>query len=148
MAIVTTRDLLKGQTALDSIRARVRSPRGPRSGKFVTMPGRSSSQNRAAASGVDLIAPQYNLPSSSLAPRTYQIPLHERLYDLGWRENWRRVWRTPLFSPAQPWYASLSPFAYQIIHHVTVFRQYTYQWPKLNPEILKRIHTGSYPQSS
>ncbi|KZV74577.1 hypothetical protein PENSPDRAFT_647988 [Peniophora sp. CONT] len=132
MAIVTTRDILKGQTALDSIRARVRrGPTGPRSGKFVTLPSKVSSQNRGAASGVDLITPQYIPPSSPLAPRTYQIPSHERLYDLGWRENWRRVWRSPLFpsSSMQPW-------------------QRNYQWPRLNPDVLKRIHNGSYPQSS
>ncbi|VDB99888.1 unnamed protein product [Peniophora sp. CBMAI 1063] len=129
MAIVTTRDLLKGQTALDSIRARVR--KGPRYGKFVTIPGQTSPQNRGAASGVDVIAPQCIPPSSPLAPRTYQIPMNERLYDLGWKENWRRVWRSPLFPSS-----SVQPL------------QQTYPWPKLNTVVLKRIQTGAYPQAS
>ena len=106
MAIVTTRDVLKGQTALDSIRARVR--KGARFGKFMTIPSKASSQTRGAASGIDVAPPQYIPPSSPLAPRTYQIPPHERLYDLGRRENWQRVWRSSLFpsSSVQSWYVS------------------------------------------
>lgn len=127
MAVLTIRDILRGQTTLDTIILRrlngsANSKSAPFKYVFIPTSYLSSSPTPAAtavttsasasasASGVQptmtppLIPSPMNKDDPSTPPST-STPLgylchvlpHERLYDLGRRENWRRMMSRPVF---------------------------------------------------
>ncbi|KAL5492235.1 PFA4_2 [Sanghuangporus weigelae] len=69
MAFATIRDITLGQTTLDTFRER----------------GASGAERRGPSSFLCIPA-----TSSLVERRVYEVLPGERLYDLGWRENWRR----------------------------------------------------------
>jgi len=111
MTLAVATDVTKGQSPVDSVRFRVRRPgrttRNP--SRFVCIPYPDRSASLAFTSAVDgtPTVPESG-PAHHNTQRTYQIPVEERIYDLGWRENWRRVLAQPLFdhgTPYQGWVA-------------------------------------------
>ncbi|KAI0056048.1 zf-DHHC-domain-containing protein [Artomyces pyxidatus] len=120
MAIVTTRDVLRGQTALDSIRLRRRMTASS-TGRFICIPHTSISSS-GRASGVDQ---RHSEPDAMEGPsvKTQQVfPVlpGERIYDLGWRENLRQVMATPLFGDRRR-------------------EAREFEWPHINPTVLRRM---------
>ena len=104
MAIVVAADVTKGQTTLDSACTRSGdSVRTTTSNRFVCIPysdssdafGNTSAIHRTPATPGDRRGPHNT-------QRTYPILINERVYDLGWRENWRRVMAQPLFDHGMP----------------------------------------------
>ncbi|KZP21075.1 hypothetical protein FIBSPDRAFT_826201 [Athelia psychrophila] len=98
MAILITLNVLRGQTSLDTFK-----PKG-RTDKLVRIPGLDT--HGSAAAGVFEV--------SALLPG-------DRLYDLGWRENWKLLASQELLSSRNT-------------HKSGVF-----VWSKLNPLILTRV---------
>lgn len=105
MTVVVASDVTKGQSTLDSVR--VREPRAGQSartstGRFVCVPySEKTLESFATTSAVREI---HTVPRNSpnTRRRIYPIPIEERVYDLGWRENWRRVLEQPLFDRGAP----------------------------------------------
>ncbi|KAI0319980.1 DHHC palmitoyltransferase-domain-containing protein, partial [Amylostereum chailletii] len=98
MAFFTLRDVLFGQTTLDAMWFRaLRKPDRPRAlGRFVSLPSRADFAS-ASSSGVDHSDSQSGQRGTSSTRDVYPIMSDERLYDLGWRENWARLMRRPAF---------------------------------------------------
>ncbi|KAI0035336.1 DHHC palmitoyltransferase-domain-containing protein, partial [Vararia minispora EC-137] len=94
MAIVTTCGVLQGQTALDTIRVLTM---GHSTGRFITLPSRGTLPN-GASSAVDIL-PSGTASVGVAGKYTFAVLSGERLYDLGWRKNWARIWRSPWFPP-------------------------------------------------
>jgi len=104
MTVAVAFDVTKGQSTLDSVRVRV--PRAGQSartitGRFVCIPYSETPESFANTSAVRDIPTAAALGNSPTriynARRIYPIPIEERVYDLGWRENWRRVLAQPPF---------------------------------------------------
>jgi hypothetical protein len=105
MTVAVAADVTRGQSTLDGMRIRVLR-RGPTArtdpSRFICIPY-SHTQVSANTSAVRSIpAAQENNAKLHDTPRIYQIPIAERVYDLGWRENWRRLLAQPLFDQGIP----------------------------------------------
>lgn len=94
MAVVATRDVLRGQTTLDTVRLR-RPTKSRQTGRFVCIPP-SVEVMSGRASGVDHRSTDALTKSDTPLPIFAVLP-GERVYDLGWRENLRRAMSAPLF---------------------------------------------------
>ncbi|TFK26243.1 hypothetical protein FA15DRAFT_733479 [Coprinopsis marcescibilis] len=94
--LMTLRDVLRGTTSYESKKRSGRIQGAP-SGKYIAIP-------QILASGTD--------EAYVVVP----VPNGERLYDLGWKDNLRSLWSTPVFSKG------------------TLL---LYTWPKLNPVIVR-----------
>ena len=101
MTVAIARDITRGLTTLDSIRITV-----PRRGnaarktiaRFVCIPYSTRLISSANASAIDTTSgTQRNSPLPCNAHGVYPVLASERVYDLGWRENWRRLLKQPLF---------------------------------------------------
>jgi len=101
MAVVTTHDLLKGQSALESARLRI-TQRGRPTGRFITIPDYANEIGTTSA--VDESAQRTDMTSESPMWRTFPVLPSDRLYDLGWRNNWHRIWRRPAFPQVKSHY--------------------------------------------
>jgi len=125
MAVAVSRDITRGQTTLDGIRVRL-PKRGTAArkttGRFVCIPYSSSKLIASAnASAIHVTSgAQWDSPWTHNTPHVYPVLAGERVYDLGWRENWRRLLRQPLFDNG-------------IQHHGV------YKWPKMNPATIRRM---------
>jgi len=121
MTVAVAFDVTKGQSTLDSVRFRV--PRAGQSartttGRFVCIPYSETVESFATTSAVrETHTAPGNRPNTR---RIYPIPIEARVYDLGWRENWRRVLAQPLFDRGAPCRG-------------------VYQWSKMNPAMLRRM---------
>ncbi|TFY64785.1 hypothetical protein EVG20_g5830 [Dentipellis fragilis] len=110
MAVVTTRDVLLGRTTLDTIRARRRRPTAAGSplvqhtGRFVCIPTVTPSVASCShSSGVESRPKTDNGAQQGLPERrVFEVLPGERLYDLGWRENLRKMWASRLFDRELP----------------------------------------------
>lgn len=124
MTVAVARDITRGQTTLDSIRFRVPkrgNPARKTTGRFVCIPYACKLIASANASAIYASSgEQRNSPGSCNTHQVYPVLAGERVYDLGWRENWRRLLKQPLFDSG-------------IQHHGA------YQWPKMNPAMLQRM---------
>jgi|SRR5712671_4579443 len=107
MTVAVAADVTRGQNTLDSARIRrvFRAARTARTAtsRFVCIPYSEtlvSFANTSAVRGIPA-APE-NSHKLQSTPRIYPIPIKERVYDLGWRENWRRVFAQPLFDNRTP----------------------------------------------
>ncbi len=108
MTIVVATDVTNGQTTLDSARF-TRSGRSARTTtRFVCIPSRYSDStpdsiaigNTSAVERTPVTSGDRQGPHNT--HRAYPILAKERVYDLGWRENWRRVMAQPLFDHGMP----------------------------------------------
>lgn len=101
MTVAVARDITRGQTTLDGIRFRVPKRGNPgrlTTGRFVCIPYACKLIASANASAIHTTSgEQRNSPVSYNTHRVYPVMAGERVYDLGWRENWRRFLRQPLF---------------------------------------------------
>lgn len=107
MTVAVAFDVTRGQSTLDSVRVRV--PRAGQSarttGRFVCIPYSETPESSANSSAVrdrDILTASGNGPQSYNTHRIYPIPIEERVYDLGWHENWRGVLAQPLFDRGTP----------------------------------------------
>lgn len=106
MTVAVASDVTRGQSTLDSVRVRV--PRAAQSartftGRFVRIPYSETSESFANTSAVrDILTASGNSPQSYNTRQVYPIPIEERVYDLGWRENWRQVLTQPVFDRRAP----------------------------------------------
>lgn len=183
MAVLTIRDILRGQTTLDTIilrrqtRAVSAKPNTTTPFKHVFIPAlyispasdpdldprrslpasdTSLASASASASGVQpTITPPFivnkddnpNTPSSSSSlslmqtdPSTTPTPIgylchvlpHERLYDLGRKENWGRMMRMPLFD-------TWSSTDRTRRSGEALLPAERYVWPSMNPGVLERM---------
>ena len=108
MTVAVAADVTRGQSTLDSTRVRVLRV-GPTArtdpSRFICIPysqhtTQVSFANTSAVRGIP--AAQENSPKLYDSPRIYPIPIAERVYDLGWRQNWRRLLAQPLFDQGIP----------------------------------------------
>ena len=106
MTIVVATDITRGQTTLDS-GCFTESGTSARTytGRFVCIPSRYSDApdsvgNTSAVHWTPATSEGRNEPYNT--HRTYPILVKECVYDLGWRENWRRVMAQPLFDRGMP----------------------------------------------
>lgn len=101
MTVAVSRDVTRGLTTLDGIRVRVPKrgiPARRTTGRFVCIPYSCNPIASANASAIDVNSgAQWNSTESGNAPGVYPVLPGERVYDLGWRENWRRLLKQPLF---------------------------------------------------
>ncbi|KAH9967510.1 DHHC palmitoyltransferase-domain-containing protein [Russula dissimulans] len=122
MTVAVATDVTKGQSTVDSVRFRLRRPgkttRDP--SRFVCIPHSNQSASFAFTSAVDGPSVPESSPARHSTQCTYPIPIKERIYDLGWRENWRRILAQPLFD------------------HGTHY-QGVYEWPKINPATIRHL---------
>jgi palmitoyltransferase len=114
MTVAVAIDVTKGQRTLDGLRFRRTQPGNATrttTGRFVCVPysktlapfaNTSALHRTPSASG--------GSPESHNAKRTYPVEINERIYDLGWRENWRQVFAQPLFNHGTPSQGSVSLF--------------------------------------
>jgi hypothetical protein len=106
MTIFVAIDVTRGQTTLDSARFTIsRSSARTSATRFVCIPSRYSD----VPDSVGITSAVNWTPATSEGRhephdthRTYPILVKERVYDLGWRENWRRVMAQPLFDHGMP----------------------------------------------
>lgn len=101
MTVAVARDITRGQTTLDGIRIRV-GKRGnaarKTTGRFVCIPYACKLIASANTSAVHVtFGEPRNAHGSCNTRQVYPVLPGERVYDLGWRENWRRLLRQPLF---------------------------------------------------
>lgn len=106
MTVAVAADVTRGQSTLDGMRVRVLRA-GPTArtdpSRFICIPyshTQVSFANTSAFRGIP--AAQENSPKLHDSPRIYPIPIAERVYDLGWRQNWRRLLARPLFNQGTP----------------------------------------------
>jgi hypothetical protein len=106
MTIIVAADVTRGQTTLETARFRVLQTGKTAQifvGRFVCIPYSNRLVSSASASAVHVLsAAQGNGHESWGGQRIYPIPSKGRLYDLGWRENWRRVLGQSLFEDGTP----------------------------------------------
>jgi hypothetical protein len=105
MFISVVADVTRGQTTLEGIRiAQTGKMSRISTGRFVCIPYSNKLVSSASASAVHVIPPmQGNNSHESLKGQSvYPIPSSERVYDLGWRENWCRVLEQSLFEDGIP----------------------------------------------
>lgn len=124
MTVAVARDVTRGLTTLDSIRVRVPrrgNPARTTTGRFVCIPYSCNQISLANASAIHTTSgAQWNCPGSRNSHLVHPVLTGERVYDLGWRENWRRLLKQPLFDNGTQ-------------HHGV------YKWPKMNPAIIQRM---------
>jgi palmitoyltransferase len=104
MAVFVAADVTRGQTTLDSAcLPRSETTAQTASSRFVCIPYSETPDSFGNASAVHWTPAT---PGDGHEPhntrRTYPILVKERVYDLGWRENWRRVMAQPLFDHGMP----------------------------------------------
>ena len=103
MAIVVATDVTKGQTTLDSACTRSENTaRTTTSDRFVCIPDSDSDTSDALGSTSVIHRTPGDRHQPHNTQRTYPILVNERVYDLGWRGNWRRVMAQPLFDHGMP----------------------------------------------
>lgn len=102
MTIVVAADVTKGQTTLDSTCIRSGNTAPTASSRLVCIPYSDSSDSSGNTSAVRWNPTTEDRHETHNARRTYPILINERVYDLGWRENWRRVMAQPLFDHGMP----------------------------------------------
>ncbi|KAF8261643.1 DHHC palmitoyltransferase-domain-containing protein [Lactarius quietus] len=115
MTVAVSRDITRGLTTLDSIRVRV--PRRGNAvrktaGRFVCIPYSCKpivSSANASAIDVTSSGAQWNSPETRNFYSIYPVLAEERVYDLGWRENWRRLLKQPLFDNAVQHHGQVLP---------------------------------------
>jgi hypothetical protein len=106
MTIVVAKDVTRGQTTLDSARFTISGSSARTSTtRFVCIPSRYSDApdsvgNTSAVHWTPATSESGHEPHNT--HRTYPILVKECVYDLGWRENWRRVMAQPLFDHGMP----------------------------------------------
>lgn len=104
MTVAVANDVTRGQSTLDSVRSRAPPPgkMARTTSRFVCIPysGTPVSFSETTAIHGTPAAP-VNSPPQNIQ-RIYPIPVKERVYDLGWRENWRQLLARPLFDPGTP----------------------------------------------
>ncbi|KAH8979486.1 DHHC palmitoyltransferase-domain-containing protein [Lactarius hatsudake] len=124
MAVAVARDVTRGLTTLDGIRVRVPRRGNPvrkTTGRFVCIPYSCNQISFANASAIHTTSgAQWNCPGSRNSHVVHPVLTGERVYDLGWRENWRRLLKQPLFDNGTQ-------------HHGV------YKWPKMNPAMIQRM---------
>ena len=106
MTIVVATDITKGRTTLDSA-CLTRSGSSARTSTFVCIPSRSRYSDAPDSVGNTSAVDWTHATSESRdelhsTHRTYPILVKEYVYNLGWRENWRRVMAQPLFDRGMP----------------------------------------------
>ncbi|KAI0291672.1 DHHC palmitoyltransferase-domain-containing protein [Multifurca ochricompacta] len=140
MTVAVARDMTRGQTTLDTIRFRVPcsgKASQATTGRFVCILYADGSVSSANASAVNIIAATSgNSLESRNVRRIYPVSNREHVYDLCWRENWRRVLAQPLFGHQIPrhgrvfWlFARLSLLSFLSVYNL----------PKMNPEMIQRM---------
>jgi hypothetical protein len=102
MTVFVAADVTRGQSSLDTMRLRVLRRAEPTArtdpSRFVCIPYSDTQVSFANTSAVrGTPAAQGDSPKLHDTPRIYPIPIEERVYDHGWRENWRRLFAQPLF---------------------------------------------------
>lgn len=104
MTIVVAADVTKGQTTLDSTCIRPGNTARTASNRLVCIPysDSDSSDSSGNTSAVRWTPATEDRHETHNTRRTYPILINERVYDLGWRENWRRVMTQPLFDHGVP----------------------------------------------
>ena len=143
MTVAVSRDITRGLTTLDSLRVRV-PKRGTAArkttGRFVCIPYHNSSKLITSSNTSAIhVTPgaKWDSPMSYNTPQVYPVLAGERVYDLGWRENWRRLLRQPLFdNDIQHRGRVVSK------HCIITFSLRThsvYKWPKMNPSTIRRM---------
>jgi len=105
MTVAVAADVTRGQSTLDGMRVRVLRVEPTARidpSRFICIPYSRTqvSANTSAVRGIP--AAQENDPKLHDSPRIYPIPIAERVYDLGWRENWRRLLAQTLFDQGTP----------------------------------------------
>ncbi|KAI0287819.1 DHHC palmitoyltransferase-domain-containing protein, partial [Russula brevipes] len=122
MTVAIAVDVTKGQTTLDGLGFRRTQPGNATrttTGRFVCVPY-----------------------SNALAPLANTSALHleinERIYDLGWRENWRQVYAQPLLNHGTPSQGSVSLFFFlRLLFSLSLCS--VFKWPKMNPAMIRRM---------
>jgi hypothetical protein len=105
MAIAVAVDVTRGQ---EGVRVRLAmtqtgKPARVSADRFVCIPYSNRVGFSASASAIHVTpATQGNSPESLDGQPIYPIPTDVRIYDLGWRENWRRVLAQSLFDDGTP----------------------------------------------
>src|SRR6266702_7533560 len=147
MTVAVAGDVTRGRTTLDSIRVRVpRRGNAARktTGRFVCIPYSCRQISSANASAIHTTSgAQWNSSESPNAHLVYPVLTEDRVYDLGWRENWRRLLKQPLFDNGTR-------------HHGRVISKYctltlslsphsVYKWPKMNPAMVQRMLSSEGP---
>jgi len=106
MTILVATDVTKGRTTLDGT-CFTGSGSSARTftARFVCIPSRYSDApdpvgNTSAVHWNPAASEGRHGPHNT--HQTYPILVKERVYDLGWRENWRRVMAQPLFDHGMP----------------------------------------------
>jgi hypothetical protein len=101
MIVAIARDITRGLTTLDGIRVTVpRRGNAARktTGRFVCIPYSSGLTSSAHASAIHTTSgAHWNTPGPRNPHPVYPVLAEERVYDFGWRENWRRLLKQPLF---------------------------------------------------
>src|SRR6266478_6223557 len=106
MTIVVAIDVTKGQTTLDGVRFARSGSSARATTHFVCIPSRrysdtpDSTGNTSAVCWTPATSEDKREPRNT--HRTYAILANERIYDLGWRENWRQVMAQLLFDHGMP----------------------------------------------
>jgi hypothetical protein len=106
MTIAVAADVTRGQTTLEGVR--FRAPQTGKTariftGRFICIPYQNRLVSSGSASAVHVIpATQANIRESWNGQHIYPIPSKGRVYDLGWRDNWRRVLGQSLFEDGAP----------------------------------------------
>jgi hypothetical protein len=121
MTIVVAVGVTRSQTTLDSACTRSGNTARTITNRFVCIPYSDTPDSFGSTSAVQWTPAT---PGDRHEPhnthRTHPILITERVYDLGWRENWRRVMAQPLFDHGMPC-------------------QGVYKWPKMNPTVIRRM---------
>ncbi|KAH7885865.1 zf-DHHC-domain-containing protein [Phlebopus sp. FC_14] len=102
LAIMTTRNILRGQTAVETLRSSSRR-------NILLLVPCEISRGTPTPDADD-----------AMYGRVHRLRHDTRLYDLGWRRNWRAVVQKPLFARR-------------------VANESTFSWPKLNPAVLRHV---------
>jgi hypothetical protein len=143
MTVAVSRDITRGLTTLDSIRVRL-PKRGTAArkttGRFVCIPYHSSSKLIASSNSSAIhVTPsaQWDTPESYNTPHVYPVLAGERVYDLGWRENWRRLLRQPLFDNDIQHHGRVLPKRCALT--LSLRTHSIYKWPKMNPSTIRRM---------
>lgn len=98
MTVVVAKDITRGETTLDRIVLKRGNAARKTTGRFVCIPYACKMIASANASAIHVtFGEPRNTPGSCNTRQIYPVLLGECVYDLGWRENWRRLLRQPLF---------------------------------------------------
>ncbi|KAI9510524.1 hypothetical protein F5148DRAFT_572564 [Russula earlei] len=123
MTVVVAVNVTKGQRTMDTVLIRLPRPgrTAASTSRFICIPYSHPPASLAYTSAVrSAPAVPENCPEPHGTQRIYPIPISHRIYDHGWRENWRGLLAQPLFNHGTPY-------------------QGVYKWPKMNPEVIRRL---------